>query len=154
MQSSSYSQSITGSMGPQSQEPDKAREIFFLYDREATGKLSDESFFKGLLAGGARLTVSEFKRIVLPEFGSHPTLVVFKQALQKAKSRDETFDSLKDKFSSFGESVSVEALRYFVTFCPKDRLTEEECEEFIKLVDPEGTGQVTVENVCRKLMPQ
>ena len=135
------------------QEPDHAREIFFLFDYEASGKLNNENFYKALLAGGAKLNESEFNSTVVADFGSTPTLVVFKQALQKAKSRDETFESLRAKFASFGDSVSVEALRYIVTVSQTDRLGDEDCEELIKLVDPEGTGLVNVDDFCHKLIP-
>jgi Ca2+-binding EF-hand superfamily protein len=130
------------------QEPDKAREIFFLYDREATGKLTVDNFYKALLAGGAKVSETEFKSM-LTEFGNAPTLVVFKQALQKAKSREETFESLKAKFAPFGDSLTIEALKYFVTFST----TDEETDEFLKLVDPDATGLVTVDSICHKLIP-
>ncbi len=132
------------------QEPDKVREIFFLYDREANGKLTSENFYKALLAGGAKLSEPDFKSILLTEFGSAPTLVVFKQALLKAKSREETFESLKAKFASFEDSLSTEALKYFVSFAT----TDDETEEFLKLVDPDATGLVTVDSLCHKLIPQ
>ena len=144
---------LTGSLVLQSQESDKVREIFFLFDREASGKLSDDNFYEALLAGGAKLNESEFKTRVLAEFGSAPTLVVFKQALAKAKSRDESMGTLKARFASFGQTVSVDTLRYLVTFNCREKLSNEECEDLIKLVDPDGTGVVNVDALCHKLMP-
>ena len=144
---------IVGTLAPPSVEADKAREIFFLYDREASGKLSDDNFLQALLAAGAKLNEAEFKSRVLAEFGSSPTLVVFKQALAKAKSRDESFVSFKAKFASFGELLSVDALRFFVTANSRDNLTDDECEDLVKLVDPDATGFVNVDVLCHKLIP-
>ncbi len=123
---------------------DPAREIFFLYDVEAVGKLTDEGFYRGLLAGGAALSESEFKSGILAEFGSHPTLVVFKQALQKARGKAETVETLKAKFSLFGESISGEALRHCLG---------EKVEEVIKLLGEDLDTTINVDTLCRKLIP-
>ena len=133
-----------------------ARPIFHFYDRDGDGKLTDDEFLAGLLAGGVQLTKTDFYRRILGEFGSNPGFVTFKNTLAKLRTQDETTESLLEKLSPFAGSdgrINTETLRFIMTVNPEDRLSEEETNELVNLVDPGKVGTVNVKQLCETLIP-
>ena len=148
--------SAPSSNQPSETTTDESRAIFHFFDRDADGKLNGEEFFSALLAGGAQLTPNDFENKVIPEFGSAPTMVAFKSALTRCRSRDESAESLLEKLRPFVTNegkVKTSTLRYIVTNNAKECISQEEADELINLVDPEKSGLVNDRHFCSVLIP-
>ena len=106
-----------------------------------------------LLAGGAQITATEFQDIK-HEAGSNPGLLVFSRVLTAARAKNLSAEDLMSKLQPFLDmngTVKTDSLRFIVT-SGAEKITTEDADELLALIDPQKRGVVHADDITEKLL--
>eukprot|EP00744_Colponema_vietnamica_P002053 GILI01003307.1.p1 GENE.GILI01003307.1~~GILI01003307.1.p1 ORF type:complete len:205 (+),score=27.25 GILI01003307.1:87-701(+) len=129
------------------------KEAFAFFDKSGDGTMESKDLGVAMRSLGVRITDAELKGLISeidPDNNGSLDVNDFLSCMAEYASRTETDDDIRQSFSCFNkddsEFVSVEEFSH-VLMRLGDRLSTQEVQDILALVDPKGTGLVKVEDL-------
>ncbi|KAF4671711.1 hypothetical protein FOL47_001318 [Perkinsus chesapeaki] len=131
------------------------REVFYIFDSDADGRLTPEEFREALRVCGAQITDEEFTNEILIEFGSQPNIIVFSSAVAVCRERNvdrEAFKKLLNPLMSGDDTISRECLDYLLNRAKGTAglpaFSEDEIAELLDVAQDSDGGSLRVDRLC------